>query len=334
MLLAFEYLQDYTAASESYRLAHLWKESLSCATNIPLPQQQLHSLSASLSESLIESKDFFSAAIIHLDYLSDVPTAIRLFCKGYFFADAFRIIGLHNRPDLLESMLDVGLVEGMASMTELLANCKSQLHAQIPRVHELRAKKADDPLAFFEGDMNGGADIPDNVSLAPTDASLAESSLFTRYTNRTGTIGTNATRKTSKNRRKEERKRARGKKGSVYEEEYLVNSIARLIDRVNSIRDEVGRLIDGLMRRKMRERARAVEAAMVETASLCQNCIQEIFQAESDEVGNRDRRGGGEDVAEEKLAGGDGVLWESIRGEKRRDVPVVKDFERLSLLGH
>lgn len=218
-------------------------------------------------------------------------------------------------------------------MTELLANCKSQLHAQVPRVHELRAKKADDPLAFLEGNINNSADIPDNVSLALTDASLVESSLFTRYTNRTGTIGTNATRKTSKNRRKEERKRARGKKGSVYEEEYLVNSIGRLIDRVNSVRDEVSRLIDGLMRRKMRERARAVEAAMVETTTLCQNCLGEIFQTESGEVENRDGQGGGEDAEKEKIAGSDGVLWESIRGEKRRDVPVVKDFERLSLVG-
>lgn len=330
MIQAYEYLHDYIAASESYRLAHLWKESLSCATSIPLPQEKLHSLSRTLSESLIESKDFFSAAIIHLDYLSDISTAARLFCKGYFFADAFRIIGLLNRSDLYESVLDVGLVEGMASMTELLADCKGQLSAQVPRIRDLRTKKADDPLAFFDGEINGNADIPDNVSLAPTDASVTDGSLYTRYTNRTGTIGTNATRKTSKNRRKEERKRAKGKKGSVYEEEYLVNSVGRLVDRVNNVRDEVSRLVTGLMRRGMRERARAVETAMAEVVSLCQRSVREVFETEKQEM-EKENRVGGEKA--ERLAG-DGILWDSIAGERRREAPLVKDFERLSLLDH
>lgn len=224
-------------------------------------------------------------------------------------------------------------------MTELLADCKSQLNAQVPRIRELRVKKAEDPLAFFDGEINGGADIPDNVSLAPTDASIADGSLFTRYTNRTGTIGTNATRKTSKNRRREERKRARGKKGSVYEEEYLVNSVGRLVDRVNSVRDEVSRLIVGLMRRGMRERARAVEVAMAEVTSLCQNCVGEVFQTELDKDVEKGKKGidqyGGEDDVDRPTAttGGEGVLWDSIAGGRRREAPTVKDFEKLSLLG-
>lgn len=272
-------MHDNTAASESYRLAHLWKESLSCATSIPLPQPEFHSLARKLADAQIESKDFFSAATIHLDYLSDVPSATRLFCQGYYFADAIRTAGLHQRSDLLTSTVDAGLVEGMASTTELLADCKTQLGAQVPRIHELRLKKAEDPLAFLEGDAGtGAADIPDNISLAPTDASTTGGgSLFTRYTNRTGTIGTNATRTTSKNRRREERKRARGKKGSVYEEEYLVNSVGRLLQRVNSVGDEVGRLVVGLMRRGMRERAKAVDAAMEDLVALCQRAVAEVF---------------------------------------------------------
>ena len=233
-----------------------------------------------LAEAQIESKDFFSAATIHLDYLSDVPNATRLFCQGYHFADAIRTASLHQRSDLLSSTVDTGLIDGLSSTTELLADCKSQLGAQIPRIKELRLKKAEDPLAFLEGDPGpGAADIPDNISLAPTDASTTGGgSLFTRYTNRSGTTtGTNATRTTSKNRRREERKRARGKKGSVYEEEYLVNSVARLVQRVNSVGDEVGRLTMGLMRRGMRERARAVDVAMEDLVALCRNAVAEVF---------------------------------------------------------
>lgn len=324
---AFEYLREYEHASESYRLAHLWKESLFCASLAGLEQSQVKSLAGRLAEDRLEAKDFAAAAAIHLDYLSEVMVAARLYCRGYFFAEAMRVIALHKQTNLLESVIDVGLVEGMAAMTELLADCKSQLNAQVPRIHELRDKKAKDPLAFFEGDVNGGTDIPDNVSLAPTDASTVGVSLFTRYTNRTGTVGTNVSRQTSKNKRREERKRARGKKGSVYEEEYLVNSVGRLVDKVNSLNEEVGRLVVGLMRRSMRERAAAVEAAMVEVVELCRSSSAEVFQTTHIEPGE----GQATDTDARRPTGGDGVLHDSIEAEQTREAPVVKDFARLSL---
>ena len=281
---------------------------------------------------MIELKDYQSAATIHIDYLHDVESASRIFCKGYFFADAIRTLGLHKRSDFLEPIIDVGLVEGMASMTELLAECKAQINAQVPRLRELRVKKAEEPLAFFDGGVGeaDGVDIPDNISLAATDASTTGGgTLFTRYTNRTGTVGTNATRRTSKNRRREERKRARGKKGSVYEEEYLVNSIGRLIDRVNAVGDEVGRLTTGLMRRGMRERAKAVEGAMVDVVALCKACVGEVF------LSNEEDKEEPESNRNERPAGAEGVVWDSLEETKRagkiREVPVVKEFETLKL---
>ena len=220
-------------------------------------------------------------------------------------------------------------MEGMGTMTELLAECKAQINAQVPRLRELRVKKVEEPLAFYDGDVNDGMDIPDNVSLAATDASTTGGSLFTRYTNRTGTVGTNATRRTSKSRRREERKRARGKKGSVYEEEYLVNSIGRLIDRVNAVGDEVGRLVVGLMRRGMRERAKAVEGAMVEVVGLCRDCVGEVFQSES-KVGQEAEERKDQDV--DRPTGGDGVLWDSMDvSQARKEAPEIKAFEKLAL---
>ena len=184
-------------------------------------------------------------------------------------------------------------------------------------------------VAFFEGAIPDGVDIPDNISLAPTDASTSAGTFMTRYTNRsTGTLASNATRKTSKNRRREERKRARGKKGSVYEEEYLVNSIGRLIERVNSVNEEVARLVEGLMRRAMRERAVAVENAMDEVAAMCKACVSEVFQVEvkNDEAGDQEVPG--------RPAGGEGVLWDAMEERQRKmEAPVVKSFLKLSLLG-
>lgn len=143
--IAYEYLQDYPLASDSFRLAHMWRESLFCAGFAQLPFSQMQSLARTLAEDRNEEKDFHSAAIIHQEYLQDISSAIRLYCKGYHFADAMRVVSLANKTDLLEKIVDVGLIEGMATMTELLADCKSQLNAQVPRIHELREKKAEDP---------------------------------------------------------------------------------------------------------------------------------------------------------------------------------------------
>lgn len=186
-------------------------------------------------------------------------------------------------------------------------------------------------MAFFDGVES--SDIPDNVSVAPSDATTSAGTFMTRYTNRTGTVNTTTTRRTSKNRRREERKRARGKKGSVYEEEYLVNSIGRLMDRVNQINEEVQRLVEGLMRRGMRERATAVELMMEEVVATCKGCVDEVFQVEKKEPMLLPGVEGQEGV-EAPTAGADGVYWDSVMAERmKKEPPIVKGFERLSLVG-
>ncbi|KAI5291943.1 hypothetical protein KEM52_006734 [Ascosphaera acerosa] len=224
----------------------------------------------------------------------------------------------------------------MGTMVDLLADCKAQLGKQVPRIAELRALRKADPLGFFGGDAamaaaaagGGGYDIPDNVSLAPTDATtMTGKSMFTRYTG-----GTTSSRKTSKTRRREERKRARGKKGTVYEEEYLVNSVRRLIGRVNSAIEEAELLLQALLRRGMRERAALVQGHMSEVVQLCRDCIDEVFETEP----AQDERAGSQDTesAAARPSGADGVLWDSIEGRdaKHKEPPQVKTFTTFQLL--
>ncbi|KAK7625895.1 IKI3 family protein [Phyllosticta citricarpa] len=356
--IAFEYLSDFSAATEAYRAANMWREALSCATFVPLAHEELVDLATALADTLAETKDFAAAATVHLEYLDDLEGATRLFCKGYHFAEAMRIVGLKGRRELVEAVIDPGLVEGSAAMTELLAECKGQLNAQVPRLRELRVKKREDPLAFFTGDPSAsanadGADIPDNVSVAPSTTSTSGMTFLTRYTGHSqSTLATNTTRRSSKNRRREERKRARGKKGSVYEEEYLVNSIARLIERVNAVADDVARLVQGLVRRHMRGRAEAVQRGIREVVELARACVAEVFEVEGAAAATAAAaaaNGGGVGGAEEgelgaeggvleglgaRPGGADGVVWDAIVAERRRkEVPVVKGWEDLGLVG-
>lgn len=328
--LAYESLPNYAKATTCYRSAGAtcWQECLFTAKqqSPPLSKDALADLAESLADALWEAKDFAGAASIYIDYLSSLEQAIKCLCKGYHFAEAIRLVIQHSRPDLLPTAIDTGLAEALGSTTEFLADCKAQLNAQLPRVFELRRKAVEDPLSFYEGERAGGMDIPDDVSIAASSRISTSASLFTRYTGKSGSVGTAGTgvsRATSKNRRREEKKRARGRKGTVYEEEYLVNSIRRLIERVMATKSEVERLIFALVRRGMAERARAAEALMADLVAACERCVEDVFpkkvQSEEDEW---------------RATGGEGVLQEFAEEQGKMTVPpIVTGMKKLALLG-
>ncbi|KAL5346138.1 putative elongator complex protein 1 [Pseudogymnoascus australis] len=337
--LAYESLRLYSEASHCYHLASpsYWREALFCLSLTSPSPSALSSLAESLADSLAEIKSYFDAATIHATYLGSPTAAARLFCKGSYFAAAFELATSPIRPcpELLEAngIIDTGLTDALGVTTELLAECKGQLNAQVPRIRELRERALADPLAFYEGEASkGDADIPDDISVAASGVSTS-ASLFTRYTGRQslGTAATGASRVTSKNRRREERKRARGKKGSVYEEEYLVASVGRLIERAESTREEIQRLVEGLVRRGMREGALAVEALGAEVVQMCKDSVKEVY-GQADET--KEVEEGEVDENGYRPIGGDAVLAESMEASQRAKVaPVIGEFKKLSLLG-
>ncbi|WYZ37299.1 hypothetical protein EsH8_II_000805 [Colletotrichum jinshuiense] len=337
--LAYETLENFAKATSCYRAAGVtcWRECLFAAQqqSPPPSEEALAELASNLADALWEGKEYAAAATIHVDYLASLETAIKCLCKGYHFAEALRLIARERRADLLPTTFDAGLVEALSSSTEFLADCKAQLLSQLPRVAELRRKAAEDPLAFYEGERPGGAgDIPDDVSVAASSRISTSASLFTRYTGKdgsVGTVGTGVSRATSKNRKREEKKRARGRKGTVYEEEYLVNSVRRLVERVEGgAKDEVGRLVFALVRRGMTERARAVEVLMDEVVEGCKVAVREVFTAKEE--------------AQEAVVGPDGETWNPSGADavlqehldartKKLEPPVLGAFQKLTLLG-
>lgn len=132
------------------------------------------------------------------------------------------------------------------------------------------------------------------------------------------TLGTDATRRTTKNRRREERNKARGKKGSVYEKDYLEASMTRLFVRINSVHDEAERLVEALFRRRMRERAMAVQFAFCELTGICNDCRQTLSQ----------------DLAPSEMNGSPGKIGLQDAQIKTAvlELPVIQSFARLAML--
>lgn len=195
-----------------------------------------------------------------------------------------------GKPENVQSIVDPQVNEGFGTIAELLADFKGQLNSQLNRLRELRAKKKEDPYAFY-GIPNEDLDAPDNVSIAPSETSTAPS-FFTRYTGKTsGTAKTGASRRTSKNRKREERKRAKGRKGTIYEEEYLIKSVGRLIERMDQTQPDAIELIDCLIRRGMREKAYQVQKSWLEIVKFLKDNVEEIHKMEEKDRERMDDNG-------------------------------------------
>jgi len=59
---------------------------------VPYSTEDLEELSLSLAETLYESKDYQSAAAIHMDHRSDLEEAAKVLCKGCYFSEAMRLV--------------------------------------------------------------------------------------------------------------------------------------------------------------------------------------------------------------------------------------------------
>ncbi|CCH44803.1 Elongator complex protein [Wickerhamomyces ciferrii] len=272
--ITYELLGNLEDALEAYILGQKWREALAITEREEFKDQMIETAER-LIGSLTEAHKYSDAATIEFKFLGHLEEAIRLYCKEYFYEEAILLAQKEKKPEFIEDIVDSSLGDGFGTIAELIADCKGQLTSQLRRLRELRTKKEEDPYAFF-GQIED-SDAADNVSVAPSETSTKES-FFTRYTGKTGgTAKTGASRRTAKNKRREERKRARGKKNTIYEEEYLVKSIGRLIERLDQTKPEAIRLIEGLIRRGKREQAYQVQKTFVDLIEELKENIVEIY---------------------------------------------------------
>ncbi|ORY74826.1 IKI3 family-domain-containing protein [Protomyces lactucae-debilis] len=275
---AFELVGKRAEASHCYTLSGHWQEALQTALLADLDTQ---TLAQRLADDLVEQRRFTDAAVVYRDWLHDPDAAIRFFGQAFDFTSSLLLAGSAARIDQL---VKPTLREGFSHISALLAEMKSQLEAQLPRLAEVRQKRLDQPDDYFDG-REGGEDAeqsgaPDNVSLAGTDAtSSTQHSMFTRYTDLTGKTGsTSMSRRSGKAKRRMERQRARGKKGTIWEEEYLVNSIRRLMERLESnVRHDARKLVMGLVRCGMLVEAGEVQKAAVSLIHMARESMDAVF---------------------------------------------------------
>ena len=270
----FEYLADLENALQCYVMAKKWKQALSLVEKASDLSEKLIETAEKLVESLTDDHKYSDAAEIEYQFLGNVEASIKLYCKQYWYDHAILLAEKSKKPELIESIVDVQINEGFGVIAELLADCKGQMNSQLKRLRELRTKKQEDPFSFYG--TPDDLDTPDNVSVAASETSTTPS-FFTRYTGKTaGTAKTGASRRTAKNKKREERKRAKGRKGTIYEEEYLIKSVGRLLERLDQTQPDTLKLIEGLLRRHMKEQAYQIQKNWCELIDFIKENIDEI----------------------------------------------------------
>ncbi|KAJ1752223.1 putative elongator complex protein 1 [Coemansia sp. RSA 1821] len=206
-----------------------WKSAMALASmpDSGFSDQMVHDTAVKASAVLADSHKFSSAAAVLFEYTEETEDAVMLLVRGSHWAEAVRSSLARNRADLIETTILPGIDSACESLDEDISEIRDAFAAKVERLRVVRAT----PLNLMSEVQN--LPVDDNVDVMSDTASMASQfSTFTgTVTNASQMTGSTA-RRISKNKRKAERRRVRGKKGSIYEESYLVDSLSKLIDRV------------------------------------------------------------------------------------------------------
>ncbi|QSL64880.1 hypothetical protein MERGE_002184 [Pneumocystis wakefieldiae] len=277
--LAYEILNNYKQSIVMYKKAGLWRKALTLAMKSKVSEEDLNKLAESLSFIMQDKRKFSEAAEIQIYYLKNLKEGLRLLCKDYNYNKAYELTQYYNSNELIQEVIVPGLIDGFSELNELFSELSCRLKSQVERLRILKKKREQDPYTYF-GTNND--DIPDNMSVADTNTSTT-ASIFTRYTSYT--TNTNSfNKKNGKNSRKEERRKVRKHKGSIWEEEYLLNSIIRLIDRLEDARNDSEETIKGLLLERMNEKANTLQKQMIYLIEDVQECIKEMFTQKTEDL--------------------------------------------------
>lgn len=256
--MAFQLAGDIPQALEAFRNAGAWQDAFALALVDKRPASEITSLASTMALRLEETARHSEAARVKLEYGRDIEGAVESYGKANEITECRRICAAYQRLDLIETHVKPAGLQVQSTLIEDIGTMSEQLTKQMARLAELQVKKEAEPAAFY-GEDGGGATGLDNVDVqSDTSTQITQFTRYTKAPTHAGTLssisassrGTGITSKKHerKLKKKEEKKKASGKKGSVYEEDYLYESIQRLVkEKLGEVQDDVAKLLPNLV---------------------------------------------------------------------------------------
>ncbi|KAF9012601.1 IKI3 family-domain-containing protein [Cyathus striatus] len=249
-----------------------WQELFDIAIVTQLPQDDIVAAGYRVAEDLISKKRYAEAGRVLLDYAKDVREAVTAFVQGNLFSEARRIGNLNSRPELTEDIIYPASLESRAQISEDLAEMKEQLRKQRNRVRELRIRKVEEPDAFYgtEDTNLHNVDVMTDISMPAT--------AFTRYTV-APTTASRSSKRSSRSKRKQERKVGSGRKGTVDEEEYLLKSLTKLVERFHTSQADAKALLPHMFQftKEHRDEGVALQSEIAQFEEELRESLDEIW---------------------------------------------------------
>ncbi|KAG0325923.1 hypothetical protein BGZ99_010376 [Dissophora globulifera] len=259
--VAFAMAGDKEKALLAYQEAGLWREVMVLAQQLKYDASAIAYLARELAEKLKLDKRYLEAKALLAEYAKDSEEAVSALLEGRLWSEAIRTAYLYDRQDLMATHIAPGIANGHHDLMESIRDMQEQFNKQTRRLKEVRDLKIEKALAEAAEDM-APDDGLDNVDMMSDTTSMASG--FSRYTAANSVLSkssqsSRSSQYTARLKKRHDRKRARGKKGSAYEEEYLINSIRTLILRVDGTKSEVHALLQCLAASMSLERARVLQ---------------------------------------------------------------------------
>jgi len=286
--LAFALAGEIDKAVEGYRQAEAWQEMFTLIIQHPESFDLIEN-AKDMANRLSASGRHLEAATILLEFADDVDLAISSLCDSQAYSQAIRTALSKSRPALVTEVILPAAEEFSQSFLEELEQLQEDLTKQAERLDELKVARETNPELFFliQKDKDGeeAHDALDGVD-AMTEATTIFRTDYSRYTQGVQQSGQSAmssrsgrsSAKSSKMRKKEAKKKAAGKKGSIYEEEYLLNTLVKVsTEKLPSLQNTVGSLLPALVQLMTLSPCRAAE--LMETGRKVQTKLQ-VLQAD------------------------------------------------------
>ncbi|KNF04737.1 hypothetical protein PSTG_02219 [Puccinia striiformis f. sp. tritici PST-78] len=284
--LAFTLAGEIDKAVEGYRQAEAWQEMFALIIQHPETFDLLEN-AKDMASRLSGSGRYMEAATIFLEFGNDVDHAISALCDSQAFSQAIRTALAKSRPALVNDVIVPAAEEFSQSFLEELDQLHEDLTKQVERLDELKLARETNPDLFFLTQKEGeeANDALEGVD-AMTEATTIFRTDYSRYTQGVQKSGQSAmssrsgrsSGKSSKMRKKEAKKKAAGKKGSIYEEEYLLNTLVKVCtQKLPTVQNTVGSLLPALVQLISFSPASAEE--FLEAARKIQEKL-EMFQAD------------------------------------------------------
>ncbi|ORX82781.1 IkappaB kinase complex, IKAP component [Anaeromyces robustus] len=266
--LSYWMAKEYNKAIEYYQKTGSWREIFTIATSQNYNKEKLDEIANNLIEQFQEEKLYEDAAYIYIEYLNDPKQAVIHFLKSGKWLEAIRLYNKHHLQKELESQVISMLISGQSRLITTIKEYMELYTKQASRLVEIRIEKqkkleSGEIFKLDERTLDGSTNN-NNIDILPDTMSMASKFTgFTAYTlaNSLMTAATASinTGKGGRKRRKLQRKMMKGKKGSIYEEGYLINSLRKTIQRLDDIHDNVKSLCQALLQFNKVEAAKELQ---------------------------------------------------------------------------